>query len=228
MTRTTVALCVLTAALLVGCEMPFGTGPGGGGENPSLELTDRIEIEPGLVAELYVPKTVQPADSFEARLRIENQTMRGLGLRTPSACLAYPSVYYASGSRKGERAEMKGTQLLCAAVVTDRDIGAGQAETAVYDLQATLSRAEGTEPAPPGTYRFEICLDWTLEGKEVEEVLEGQFEVAAGNWLPLLQGTNTSNRGSSNPRSPPINQSATTGGAGGVGSSFGVEGFALQ
>jgi hypothetical protein len=178
MTRTTVALCVLTAALLAACEMPFGTEPGDGAPP---ELVERTQIAPGLVAELYVPETVQPADSFEARLRIENQTMRRLDLRTPNACLAYPSVYYASGSREGERAEMKGTQLLCAAVVTDRDIGAGQAETVVYDLQATLSRAEGTEPAPPGTYRFEICLDWTLEGKEVEEVLEGQFEVAAGN-----------------------------------------------
>jgi hypothetical protein len=107
--------------------------------------------------------------------------MRRLDLRTPSACLTYPSVYYASGPRDGERAEMKGTLLLCAAVVTDRDIGAGQAETAVYDLQASLSRAEGNEPAPPGTYRFEVCLDWTLEGKEVEKVLDGQFEVAAAN-----------------------------------------------
>jgi hypothetical protein len=160
--------------------MPFGTGPGGGDGSPP-ELVDQVEIEPGLVAELYVPETVQPADSFEARLRIENQTMRRLDLRTPSACLTYPSVYYASGPRDGERAEMKGTLLLCAAVVTDRDIGAGQAETAVYDLQASLSRAEGTEPAPPGTYRFEVCLDWTLEGKEVEKVLDGQFEVAAAN-----------------------------------------------
>jgi hypothetical protein len=130
MTRTTVALCVITAALLVGREMPFGTGPGGGGENPSLELTDRIEIEPGLVAELYVPETVQPADSSEARLRLENRTMRGLGLRTPSVRLTRPSVYYASGARDGQRAETNGTQLLCAAVVTNRDIGAGGAETA--------------------------------------------------------------------------------------------------
>jgi hypothetical protein len=180
MTRTTVALCVLTAALLVGCEMPFGSGPGGGDGSPP-ELVDQTQIEPGLVAELYVPETVQPADSFEARLRLENRTMRRLDLRTPSACLTYPSVYYASGSRDGERAEMKGTQLLCAAVVTNRDIGAGEAQTATYDLQATLSRAEGTEPAPPGTYRFEVCLDWTLEGKEVEKVLDGQFEVVSGS-----------------------------------------------
>ena len=180
MTRTHVAFCVLTAALLAACEMPFGTGPGGGDHGP-LELADQIEIEPGLVAELYVPETVQPADSFQARLRLENRTLRGLDLRTPSACLAYPSVYYDSGPRKGERAEMKGTQLLCAAVVTHRDIGAGQAETATYDLQATLSRAEGTEPAPPGTYRFEISLDWTLEGNDVEKVLDGEFEVAPGN-----------------------------------------------
>jgi hypothetical protein len=54
-------------------------------------------------------------------------------------------------------------------------------ETAVYDLQTTLSRAEGTYPAPPGTYRFEICLGWTHEEKIVGKVLEGQFEVAAGN-----------------------------------------------
>lgn len=160
--------------------MPFGTEPGGGDGSPP-KLVDQIENEPGLVAELYMPGAAEPADSFEARLRIENQTMRGLDLRTPSACLAYPGVYYASRPREGKRAEMKGTMLLCAAVVTDRDIGAGQAETATYDLQASLSRAEGTEPAPPGTYRLEICLDWTLEGKEVEEVLEGRFEVAAGN-----------------------------------------------
>lgn len=180
MTRTPVALFVLTAALLASCEMPFGTEPGGG-EGAPTRLTDQIEIEPGLVAELYMPETVQPTDSFEARLRIENQTMRGLDLRTPSACLAYPSVYYAhhtNGPR--ERAEIKGTQLLCASVVTHRDIGAGQVETAVYDLQASLTDGEGTEPAPPGTYRLEICLDWTLEGREVEKVLEGQFEVAAG------------------------------------------------
>jgi ethanolamine utilization protein EutQ (cupin superfamily) len=30
-------------------------------------------------------------------------------------------------------------------------------------------------------YRLELSLDWTLEGKEVEKVLEGRFEVASGN-----------------------------------------------
>jgi hypothetical protein len=58
---------------------------------------------------------------------------------------------------------------------------AGQAETDVYDLQASLTDGEDTEPAPAGTYRFEVCLDWTLEGKGVEKVLDGQFEVASGN-----------------------------------------------
>ena len=181
MKRVSLLLCFLAATLLAACEMPFGSGPGGGDGSPP-ELVDQVEIDPGLVAELYMPETVQPADSFEARLRIENQTMRGLGLRTPSACLAYPSVYYAhhtNGPR--ERAEIVGTQLLCAAVVTDRDIGAGQAETATYDLQASLSGAEGTEPAPPGRYRLELSLDWTLEGRDVEKVLDGQFEVAVGS-----------------------------------------------
>lgn len=172
---------LFAAALLAACEMPFGTGPGGGDHGP-LELADEVEVEPGLVAELYVPETVQPADSFQSRLRLENRTLRGLDLRTPSACLAYPLAYYDSGPRKGERAEMKGTQLLCAAVVTHRDIGAGQAETATYELQASLAGPDGgEEPAPPGTYRFEISLDWTLEGKDVEKVLDGEVDVAAGN-----------------------------------------------
>lgn len=79
----------------------------------------------------------------------------------------------------GERAEMKGTQPLCAAVVTHRDIGPGEMQTASMDLQGSLSSTDGGEPTRPGTYRFEICLDWTLEGNDLEEVLEGQFEVAS-------------------------------------------------
>jgi hypothetical protein len=176
MTRTPVFLCVLTAALLIGCEMPFGAEPGGGESVPP-ELTDRLQVEPSLVAELYVPDTVVAADSFETQLRIENRAQRRLDLRTPSACLVRPEVYYNSGPKKGERAEMKGSQLFCAAVVTHRDIDPGEVQTASFDLQASLSRTDGSEPAPPGTYRFEICLDWTIEGREVEEVLEGHFEV---------------------------------------------------
>ena len=181
MTRTPTVICVLTAALLAGCEMPFGTEPGGGEDAPT-RLTDQVEIEPGLLAKLYVPETAEPADSFQARLRLENRTLRGLDLRTPSACLTYPSVYYASGPREGERAEMRGTQLLCAAVVTHRDIGPGQTKTATFDLQASLAGPDGSvEPAPTGTYRFETRLDWTVEGKEVEETLEGAFEVTVDN-----------------------------------------------
>ena len=77
---------------------------------------------------------------------------------------------------------MRGTQLLCAAVVTHRDIGPGQTKTATFDLQASLAGPDGgEEPAPSGTYRFEACLDWTVEGKEVDTTLEGEVEVVPGN-----------------------------------------------
>lgn len=75
---------------------------------------------------------------------------------------------------------MKGTQLLCAAVVTHREIGPGETQTATFDLQASLSEAEGDMPAPTGTYRFEVCYDWTLEGQSREGVLEAEFEVISG------------------------------------------------
>lgn len=181
MTRRSIILCVLTAALLVGCEMPFGAAPIDGGEEPGLdEPRDKVQVEPGLVARLYAPERVTSGDTFDVRVRVENVSGRAVQFRTPNSCLVRPGVYYAGGPKEGERAEMKGSLLGCLTVITERQAGPGDAETRVYDMEAVLVGSGEESPAPPGDYKLEAEIDWTVEGKDVEETLEADFSVVAG------------------------------------------------
>lgn len=177
MTRTTVALCVLTAALLAGCEMPFGTAPSDGGEEPGPEHRDKVQVEPGLVARLYAPEQVASGDSFDVRVRVENVAGRAVQFQTPNSCLVRPGVYYAGGPKEGERAEMKGSLIGCLTVITERQARPGEAKTRVYDMEAVLVGSGEESPPPPGNYRLEAQIDWTVEGKDVEETLEAGFSV---------------------------------------------------
>jgi len=181
MTRTSVAFCVLTAALLVGCEMPFGTEPRDGGEGPGLEPRDEVSIEPGLVATLYAPKRVARGDTFDVSVRVENVAVRSVQFQTPNSCLVRPAVYYGTGPKEGERAEMKGSLIGCLAVITERQVEPGEAETRVYDMEAVLVGSEEESPAPAGDYSLKAEIDWRVEGKDVEKTLKTMFSVVVPN-----------------------------------------------
>jgi len=179
MTRTTIAFCVLTAALLVGCEMPFGSEPRDGGEGPGLEPRDEVSIEPGLVATLYAPERVVPGDTFDVSVRVENAAGRTVQFQTRNSCLVRPAVYYGDGPKEGERAEMKGSLVGCLTVITERQVDPGEAETRVYDMEAVLVGSEEESPAPTGDYSLKAEIDWRVDGKDVEETLEAGFSVVS-------------------------------------------------
>lgn len=175
MTRTSLAFCVLTAVLLVGCEMPFGTDPGDGRGGPGLEPRDEVRVEPGLVATLYAPERVSAGDTFDVSVRMENRTWQTVRLQTPTSCLFEPGVF-----SEGERIQMEGSSVGCLQAITERTISPGEGRSRTYEMQALLSGREEKTPAPPGEYTIRVEIDWTVEGREVEKTLEAGFRVIAG------------------------------------------------
>jgi hypothetical protein len=143
--------------------MPFGADPGDGRDGPGLEPRDEVAVEPGLVATLYAPRQVTAGDTFDVSVRVENAAGRPVQFQTPNSCLARPGVFYGGGPKEGERAEMKGSLIGCLTVITDREVGPGDAETRVYDMEAVLTGPEEESPAPTGDYTLEAEIDWTVE-----------------------------------------------------------------
>lgn len=107
MTRTTIVLCVLTAVLLVGCEMPFGIGSGGGEDPPRPQLRDEVQVEPGLALRLDAPETVAASDSFNVRFVAENTTGDSIEVQT-GACWGQPGAFFG-----GERVPLVGSKQVC-------------------------------------------------------------------------------------------------------------------
>jgi len=93
MTHSCIVFCVLTAALLVGCEMPFGIGSGGGEDSPSPQLRDEVQVQPGLALRLYAPERVAPGDPFDVRFTAENTTSGSIQLQT-GAFWGQPAAFF--------------------------------------------------------------------------------------------------------------------------------------
>lgn len=165
MTRASLLACLLGAALLAACEMPFGVRSEGPSSSPS--PSDRLTIEPGLEVTLLAPDTVAAADSFEVRTTVKNKTGQTVELQTPTSCLFEPGVYF-----DGERVQMKGSLLFCAMVITDRTISPGDGRAHTYEMQAVLTDSEEETLTPPGKYTIQVGIDWVIKGRRVEKALE--------------------------------------------------------
>lgn len=179
MTRRTVALCVLTATLLAACEMPFGIGSGGGGESPSPQLRDEVQIEPGLTARLYAPKQVAAGDSFQVRFTAENTTSGAIQLQT-GACWGQPAAFFG-----GEQVPLVGSRQVCTLQLLTWTLPGGETRDRTFDMEAVLNDSSGSPeeegPAEPGTYELRARLDWTIAGKKIDTTLRAPVKVAVGN-----------------------------------------------
>jgi hypothetical protein len=179
MTRTSFALCVLTAALLVGCEMPFGIGSDDGEGPPSPQLRDEVQIEPGLTARLHAPRQVAAGDSFEVRFTAENTTSGAIQLQT-GACWGQPAAFFG-----GEQVPLVGSLQICASQLLTWTLPGGETRERTFDMEATLNASSGSPeeegPAEPGPYDLRAQLDWTVAGTKIDTTLTAPVEVVAGN-----------------------------------------------
>jgi hypothetical protein len=179
MTRTHVAFCVLTAALLIGCEMPFGIGSGGGEDAPSPQLRDEVQVEPGLALRLYAPERVAPGDSFEVRFVAENTTGYSIEVQT-GACWGQPAAFFA-----GEQVPLVGSRQVCTLQLLSWTLPGQKTRERTFDMKAALNVSSGSPEeeglAEPGTYELKARLDWTVGGQKIDKTLEAPVEVAAGN-----------------------------------------------
>jgi len=171
------AVFILSAALLFGCEMPFGIGAGSGGDTADLDVRDRVEIEPGLVAKLYAPKRVAAGDSFEVRFTAENTTEDSIQVQT-GACWGQPAAVF-----KGEQVPLVGSYQVCTMQLLTWTLPGQETRERTFALRASLNESSGSPEtvgvAEPGTYALKVMLDWTVDGQKVEEKLETSIEVVA-------------------------------------------------
>lgn len=173
LSRLPLFVCLLTLPVLGGCDLPFGAELGDG--DPPPEARDRIVVRPGLEVALLSPDTVATTDSFDVRVRLENTAGRLVRVTTPSSCLVRPGVFSGDDS-----VEWKGSLIGCAMVITERAIQPGDPQTKTFEMQAVTAGADGEAPASPGEYTVRIQIDWTVEGREVERVLEAPLRVVEG------------------------------------------------
>ncbi len=170
LSRLTLFMCLLTVPFLGGCDLPFGTEFDDG--DPPPEVRDRIVVDPGLEVALLSPDTVATTDSFDVRVRLENTASRLVRVTTPSSCIVRPGVF--SGD---DRVEWNGSLIGCAMVITERALQPGDPQTKTFEMQAVTTGADGEVPASPGEYTVRIQIDWTVEGREVERVLDAPLRV---------------------------------------------------
>lgn len=171
------AVFILSAALFVGCEMPFGIGAGGGGDTADLDVRDRVEIQPGLVAKLYAPERVAAGDSFQVRFTAENTTEDSIHVQT-GGCWGQPAAVL-----KGEQVPLVGSYQVCTMQELIWTLPRKETRERTFALRASLNESIGSPEtvgvAETGTYTLKTMLDWTVDGQKVEEKLETSVEVAA-------------------------------------------------
>ena len=105
---------------------------------------------------------VMRGQSFTARLSLTNTGSQTATWTSSYGCLAFLNIY-----RGGERIPVKGTDFLCGAVVTSRQIAPGAALVQEYSLQA--QRTDGV-PLAPGEYRLVADLN-SASGLTLEQTL---------------------------------------------------------
>ncbi len=176
MYRKSVFILLLSTLFLAGCELPFGA-QSGEEITPGLEQKDQITIEPGLEARLYGPDHVAPGDSFRVHFRVENNTTSPLRFET-GACWGRPGVFFG-----GEQVPMVGSAQVCTSQLLRWELSAKDTRTRDFDLKAAMNEAVGSPEesgrAGLGTYVMRTKIDWTVEGREIDERLEGKFEIVS-------------------------------------------------
>lgn len=169
------ALFVLSAVLLLGCEMPFGLGSDDGNSAPDPELRDQAEIGPGLVARLYAPEQVATGDPFQVRFTAENTTQDSIQVKT-GACWGRPGAIFDE-----EQVPLVGSAQVCTLQLLTWTLSGKETRERTFDLKASLNASSGSPevegPAEPGTYTLQTTLDWTVSGREVEKNLEADVEI---------------------------------------------------
>jgi hypothetical protein len=166
---------MLSATLLLGCEMPFGVGSDNGGDVPDFEARDQVEIEPGLVAKLYAPKRVAAGDSFHVRFTAQNTTEDSIQVQT-GACWGQPAALF-----DGEQVPLVGSFQACTMQLLTWTLPGQETRERTFELKASLNTSSGSAeteaPAEPGTYTLRTTLDWTVGGQKMEKNLEADVEI---------------------------------------------------
>lgn len=176
MYRKGVSVLLFSVLVLAGCELPFGAQSG---EEiaPGLEQKDQVTIEPGLEARLFGPERVAPGDSFRVRFQVENNTTSTLRLGT-GACWGQPGVFFG-----GEQVPMVGSAQVCTLQLLRWELSAKATRTRDFDLKAAMNDAVGSPEengrAEPGTYVMKTKIDWIVGGREIDEHLDGEFEIVS-------------------------------------------------
>jgi hypothetical protein len=172
-----ISILLFIVLVLAGCELPFGAQSGK--EIASgLEQKDQVTIEPGLLEVLlFGPDRVVPGDSFRVRFQVENNMTSPLRLET-GACWGQPEVFF-----EGEQVPMVGSYQVCTMQLLRWELSAKDTRTRDFDLKAAMNDASGSPEesgrASPGTYALQTTIDWRVEGREIDEQLEGEFEVVS-------------------------------------------------
>jgi hypothetical protein len=164
-----------STALLLGCEMPFGVGSNDGGDAPSLEVRDQVEIEPGLVAKLYAPERVATGDSFQVRFTAQHVIEQPIQVRT-GACWGQPAAFL-----DGDQVPLAGSYQVCTMQALTWTLQGKETRERTFDLEASLNASSGSPetegPAEPGIYTLQTTLDWSVSGQKVGESLTADVEI---------------------------------------------------
>jgi len=176
MCRKSVTALLLLTVVLAGCERPFGfqSGPE---ISPSLEQKDQGTLDPGLEVRLLGPARVAPGDSFRVQFQLENKTASTIRVKT-GACWGQPAV-----SLDGKEVPLIGSRQVCTSERLTWDLSSKSTRTRDFDLTAAMNASVGSPEvgrvSEPGTYTLRTTLDWTVQGQDVDDALEGTFEVVS-------------------------------------------------
>ena len=160
--RGRAAFSALTLVLaLAGCDLSL-LDPGSEADRQALSEGKNVATVNGIRATWSLDRSeVMRGQSFTARLSLTNTGSQTATWTSSYGCLAFLNIY-----RGGERIPVKGTDFLCGAAVTSRQIAPGAA-VQEYSLQA--QRTDGV-PLAPGEYGLVADLN-SASGLKLEQTL---------------------------------------------------------